>query len=171
MYFCYIMKVKLNKHTEFSLQRDGNQLQLNEQPVICDLKELRPGSYHMLYKGQSFEIEVLQTDRNGKKHQFTINGKKVDAELYDRFDALLKELGMDAGAAQKVGDLKAPMPGLVVDIPVKEGDTVKKGDTLLILEAMKMENALKAVGDAVVKKIAVKKGQAVEKNALMIQMA
>lgn len=170
MYFCYIMKVRLNKHTEFNLHRDGKQLLLNEEAVNLDLKEIRPGSYHLLYKGQSFEIEVLQSDRNGKKHQFTINGKKVDAELYDRFDALLKELGMDAGAAQKVGDLKAPMPGLVVDIPVKEGDTVKKGDTLLILEAMKMENALKAVGDAVVKKVAVKKGQAVEKNTLLVQM-
>jgi biotin carboxyl carrier protein len=78
---------------------------------------------------------------------------------------------MDAGSAQKVGDLKAPMPGLVVDIPVKEGDVVKKGDTLVILEAMKMENALKAVGDAVVKKINVKKGQAVDKNTLLVQMA
>jgi biotin carboxyl carrier protein len=99
------------------------------------------------------------------------NGKKVEAELSDKFDALLKELGMDAGSAQKVGDLKAPMPGLVVDIPVKEGDVVKKGDTLVILEAMKMENALKAVGDAVVKKINVKKGQAVDKNTLLVQMA
>jgi biotin carboxyl carrier protein len=69
-----------------------------------------------------------------------------------------------------VGDLKAPMPGLVVDIPVKEGDTVSKGDTLVILEAMKMENALKAVADATVKKIAVTKGQAVDKNTLLIQL-
>ena len=54
--------------------------------------------------------------------------------------------------------------------PVKEGDTVKKGDTLVILEAMKMENALKSTGDATVKKIVVKKGQAVEKNTVLIQL-
>jgi biotin carboxyl carrier protein len=90
--------------------------------------------------------------------------------MRDRFDDLLKELGMDAAASLKVGDLKAPMPGLVVDIPVKEGDTVSKGDTLVILEAMKMENALKAVADATVKKIAVTKGQAVDKNTLLIQL-
>ena len=165
------MKVNLNKSTEYTLQREGNQLLLNDQPAAYDLKEIKPGSYHLLYKGQSFEIEVLQSDIVEKKHQFTINGKKVEAELSDKFDALLKELGMDAGSAQKVGDLKAPMPGLVVDIPVKEGDVVKKGDTLVILEAMKMENALKAVGDAVVKKINVKKGQAVDKNTLLVQMA
>ena len=165
------MKVNLNKSTEYTLQREGNQLLLNDQPAAYDLKEIKPGSYHLLYKGQSFEIEVLQSSIAEKKHQFTINGKKVEAELSDKFDALLKELGMDAGSAQKVGDLKAPMPGLVVDIPVKEGDVVKKGDTLVILEAMKMENALKAVGDAVVKKINVKKGQAVEKNTLLVQMA
>lgn len=165
------MKVNLNKSTEYTLQREGTRLLLNDQPAAYDLKEIKPGSYHLLYKGQSFEIEVLQSDIVGKKHQFTINGKKVEAELSDKFDALLKELGMDAGSAQKVGDLKAPMPGLVVDIPVKEGDVVKKGDTLVILEAMKMENALKAVGDAVVKKINVKKGQAVDKNTLLVQMA
>jgi len=57
-----------------------------------------------------------------------------------------------------------------VDIPVKEGDVVSKGDTLVILEAMKMENALKAVADATVKKIVVTKGQAVDKNTLLIQL-
>lgn len=165
-----MMKVTLNKSTGFELERDGKTLKLNGSPMEYDLREIRPGSYHLLYKGQSFEIEVLKTDPEAKKHLFTINGKKVEAELRDKFDDLLKELGMDAAASQKVGDLKAPMPGLVVDIPVKEGDSVKKGDTLVILEAMKMENALKAAGDAVVKKIVVKKGQAVDKNAVLIQM-
>lgn len=166
-----MMKVTLNKSTGFELERDGKTLKLNGSPLEYDLREMRPGSYHLLYKGQSFEIEVLTTDPEAKKHLFSVNGKKVEAELKDKFDELLKELGMDASASQKVGDLKAPMPGLVVDVPVKEGDTVKKGETLVILEAMKMENALKAAGDATVKKIMVKKGQAVEKNTVLIQLS
>lgn len=165
------MNVLLNARAGFTLQREGKTLLLNDAPAAYDLKEIRPGSYHLLYKGQSFLIEVLQSDPATRQHRFTINGKKVTAELQDKFDALLKELGMDAGAVQKTGDLKAPMPGLVVEIPVQEGDAVKKGDTLVILEAMKMENALKAAGDAVVKKIVVKKGQAVDKNTLLVQMA
>lgn len=165
-----MMKVTLNKQSGFELEREGKTLKLNGSPLEYDLRETRPGSYHLLYKGQSFEIEVLHSDLLTKKHLITVNGKKVEAELRDKFDELLKELGMDASSALKVGDLKAPMPGLVVDVPVKEGDTVKKGDTLVILEAMKMENALKAVADASVKKIMVKKGQAVEKNTVLIQL-
>ena len=63
------------------------------------------------------------------------------------------------------------MPGLVVDIPVSEGQAVKKGETLLILEAMKMENALKATADVTIGRIAVKKGMAVEKNEMLIQLS
>jgi biotin carboxyl carrier protein len=60
------------------------------------------------------------------------------------------------------------MPGMVLKILVKEGDTVKKGDGLLVLEAMKMENNIKALGDGVVSKIPIKAGDKVEKNQVMI---
>ena len=75
-----------------------------------------------------------------------------------------------AGSAQVVKDIKAPMPGLVLQISVGPGDTVEKGDPLLILEAMKMENVLKAPGSGTVKKVSVNQGQAVEKNQLLIEM-
>ena len=85
-------------------------------------------------------------------------------------DELLHELGMDAIASTKVNDLKAPMPGLVLDILVKEGEKINKGDTLIVLEAMKMENSLKAIADATVKKISVKKGNTVEKNQVLVHL-
>ena len=66
-------------------------------------------------------------------------------------------------------ELRAPMPGLLLNVLVSEGDTVKKGDVIFILEAMKMENALKAMQDGIVKEICVKKGQTVEKNQLLIK--
>ncbi len=78
---------------------------------------------------------------------------------------------MDKMFAQKVNDLKAPMPGLVLDILVSEGQTIQKGDSLLVLEAMKMENNLKAINDAVVKKINVSKGDKVEKNTVLIELS
>ena len=84
-------------------------------------------------------------------------------------DVLLEQMGIDMAAANVVNDLKAPMPGLVLEIPVSVGQEIKKGDQLIILEAMKMENVLKAVGDGVVKSIEVGKGDSVEKNQVLIK--
>jgi biotin carboxyl carrier protein len=89
-------------------------------------------------------------------------------KVKDRFDLLLQSMGMDALATKKVNELKAPMPGLVLDVRVKVGDVIKKGEPLVVLEAMKMENVLKSVADVTIKKIAIEKGNAVEKNQVLI---
>jgi biotin carboxyl carrier protein len=98
-----------------------------------------------------------------------MNGKVLKWGIQEPIDLLLKEMGMDQAAMQQAEDLKAPMPGLVLDIKVSPGQEVKKGDALLILEAMKMENVLKAPADAKVKNICVDKGQGVEKNQVLIE--
>ena len=82
----------------------------------------------------------------------------------------LDKMGMSAGADEKMDSVKAPMPGLVLDILVEAGQAVNKGDNLLILEAMKMENIIKASGNGVVKSININKKDAVEKNQLLIEM-
>jgi biotin carboxyl carrier protein len=81
----------------------------------------------------------------------------------------LHNLGLDNIAAKKINDIKAPMPGMVLNILVGEGQQVKKGDSLLVLEAMKMENVLKSPTDGMIKKVVAIKGTAVEKNQLLIQ--
>ena len=81
----------------------------------------------------------------------------IPFRLKDKFDLLLEEMGMNSGTTGKVNNIKAPMPGLIIDLRVKEGDLVKMGDPLLILEAMKMENIIKAPGDSIVKSVKVKK--------------
>ena len=98
-----------------------------------------------------------------------INSVKYAIDLKDKYDELLHSLGMDNIASAKINQVKAPMPGMVLNILVHEGNEVKKGDVLLVLEAMKMENMLKSPTDGVIKKIAVQKGNAVEKNQLLIQ--
>ncbi len=98
-----------------------------------------------------------------------VNGRVFPVTLRDRFDLLLEEMGIQATAGSRVNHVRAPMPGLIVDLRVKDGDTVKAGDTLLILEAMKMENAIKAPGDATVKAVKVTKGEGVKKNQVLIE--
>ena len=68
-----------------------------------------------------------------------------------------------------IKDIKAPMPGLILDIMVEVGQEVKKGDALMILEAMKMENVLKSTGEGTITSIEVEKGQSVEKNNILIK--
>lgn len=100
-----------------------------------------------------------------------MNGNKYTVQIKDKYDDLLKELGIDTASAKKVKEMKAPMPGLVVDVRVKEGDTIKKGDALVVLQAMKMENILKSPADVIVKKIHIKKDDTVEKNQILISFS
>ena len=164
-------KVVINGSTDLKVEHNGTDLLVNGTKKVFDLKKLHHGSFHLLIDGASYNVEVISSNTKEKKHIISLNGKVLHIQMRDRYDDLLKELGMDASSALRVGDLKAPMPGLVVNIPVKEGDLVKKGDTLVILEAMKMENALKATVDATVKKVAVTKGKVVDKNEILIYLS
>ncbi|MBL7811956.1 MAG: acetyl-CoA carboxylase biotin carboxyl carrier protein subunit [Bacteroidetes bacterium] len=78
-------------------------------------------------------------------------------------------MGLDQLTKPKAQTIKAPMPGLVLDVCTEPGMEVKKGDKVLVLEAMKMENIIKAQGDGIVGKVLVEKGQAVDKNQLLIE--
>ena len=98
-----------------------------------------------------------------------INNTSYSLDIKDKYDDLLHSLGLDSLASKKVNDIKAPMPGMVLNILVTEGQEVKKGDPILVLEAMKMENVLKSPTDGIIKKIAINKGVAVEKNQILIQ--
>jgi len=166
-----MLKAKINDNTTYTVDQKEGIRTVNGLEIIADFKTLKPGTYHYLINNKSYNINVIESDKNSKQYQLRINGKNFDVQLRDRYDDLLHQLGLDTITAAKISDLKAPMPGLVVDILVQENSVVKKGDTLVILEAMKMENSLKATADTVVKKVMVKKGQAVEKNEVLVQLS
>jgi biotin carboxyl carrier protein len=155
-------QIELEKAGAYSASINGN-------PVQLDIVQDKDGRLHVLRNHASYSVEVVRIDRAEKSVALKVNGNLYAVQLTDKFDALLKSLGMDNAAASKLNALKAPMPGLVLDVVVKENDPVKKGDALVVLEAMKMENILKSSGDGVVKKVTVKKGTAVEKGQILIQ--
>jgi biotin carboxyl carrier protein len=166
-----MLKAKINDNTTYTVDQKEGIRTVNGLEIIADFKTLKPGTYHYIINNRSYNIDVIESDKKSKHYQLKINGKNFDVQLRDRYDDLLHELGLDTISAAKISDLKAPMPGLVVDILVQENSVVKKGDTLVILEAMKMENSLKATADTIVKKVMVKKGQAVEKNEVLVQLS
>jgi biotin carboxyl carrier protein len=163
-----MLKATINTQT-FDIQSDKTGVTVNSQPFNWDLVEIKNGNFHILYNNRSFNAEVLEADYQSKSFLIKINNHKHSISVKDRFDLLLDQLGMSNANSAKVNDLKAPMPGLIVDIKVQVGDTVKKGDTILILEAMKMENVLKSVGDGIVKNIKIIPKQNVEKNQVLIE--
>ncbi|MFT4662960.1 MAG: biotin carboxyl carrier protein, partial [Patiriisocius sp.] len=86
------------------------------------------------------------------------------------YDILLDQLGMGNMTVKRMKDIKAPMPGLVLDIKIQAGDEVEAGDVILVLEAMKMENMIKSPGAGKIKTIKIKKGEAVEKGQVLIEV-
>jgi biotin carboxyl carrier protein len=163
----------LNIHVngqEFNFDYKSGTALLDGKAVNADVVKLSPNKFHVIIDRQSLNIELLNKSDNGKEMQISVNGIKQIVAIKDKYDALLSQLGMDKLMSTKNNNLKAPMPGLVLRINVAVGDTVKKGDVLLVLEAMKMENAIKADGEGKVKRIAVNTQQAVEKNTLLIEM-
>lgn len=159
---------KINGKTLEVNSSDG-QLTINGEPFQWDLSKISEGNFHILYQNKSYRAEVVKADYAAKTFQLKINNKLHTVEVKDKFDLLLEKMGMANGASAKVNNIKAPMPGLVIDMKVKAGDSVKAGDPLLILEAMKMENILKAPADAVVKNVKVKKADSVEKGQVLIE--
>lgn len=133
-----------------------------------DVSKINERTFHIIKGNKSYNIELLKANTEEKTFFIKVNGKKFKFAVKDKYDELLKSLGMDNMASAKVANLKAPMPGLVINIAVEVGQTVQKGDALLILEAMKMENVIKSPTDGVIKSITVKKGDAVEKNQVLL---
>jgi len=129
-----------------------------------------PGQYHFLRNGKSYHVEVLALDVVSKIVTLTVNGRQQTMQIADETDQLVKQLGFSSVSTAKSKNVVAPMPGLVLDVMVAPGDVVTEGTPLIILEAMKMENVLKAEGDGEVKTIPVKKGEAVEKRQLLIEI-
>lgn len=165
-----MIKANLNNQV-FDIVFDDNEYQqgsINNQLFTIDRVKSSDTNWHILKDGKSYNIEILKIDKVAKQVELKMNGKLSSVKLSDQFDALLKSLGMDNLAAKKVLELKAPMPGLVLNILANEGDTIAKGDSLLVLEAMKMENIIKSPTEGVIKKIHAVKGNAVEKNQLLI---
>jgi biotin carboxyl carrier protein len=167
-----MLKVKVNNKTEYQVAfENATSGTINGSPFEWDILEVKPGSFHVIKDFKSYNVEVVKVDFAAKSFLVNIKGNKYQLDVKDKFDELLKNLGFDNLNAAKVNELKAPMPGLVIDIVVSEGDVVKKGDPIIVLEAMKMENSIKSPTDGIIKKINVKKGVAVEKNQLLINFA
>ncbi len=155
------LKVKVNKTFEFDCSL--------EEVSKLDISVISDEEYHLLYDNVSYQIKVVSSNFHDKTYQISIDNSVFEVDLYNDLDLLIKEMGFSVSSKKEVKSISAPMPGLILDIPVNVGQEVQENDTLVILEAMKMENSILSPINGIVKTINAVKGDAVEKNHVIIE--
>ncbi len=125
--------------------------------------------FTLTFNGKDFYGEILEEKTEDHRLKIKINHRVFEVKKKGELDELIAALGLDVPKVRKLKELQAPMPGRIVNIAVKVGDELNVGDEILSLEAMKMENVLKAEGVGIVKAILIESGQVVEKGAVLIE--
>ena len=146
---------------------DGEVLHANRDGVHIRWEDQQ--FFTITYKGKKFRGEVMSNRMEEGILTLKLNHRVFEVKKGGPLDELIASLGMDKPKLRKLKQLKAPMPGRVVSVAVTIGQSIEVGDPLLTLEAMKMENVLKAEGIGVVKSIAVNSQDVVDKGGLLIE--
>jgi biotin carboxyl carrier protein len=150
------------------------EVEINQEGIVTINGEQRevdfrsmgqPGIFSLIIYNQSFEAVI---ERREDQYHILIFGDLYEVKVTDERTMRLLQAG--GGVSEPVGEIaiKSPMPGLIVDVPVTEGQAVKKGQTVVILESMKMENELKAPRDGIIHRIDVSNGDSVEQNRTLV---
>ncbi|MFN8529004.1 MAG: biotin/lipoyl-containing protein [Anaerolineae bacterium] len=155
-----------DKKFEIDIDKDGILL-VNGERRDVDFRVLDEGLFSMIMQGKSYELVIEERD---DRVDVSVRGKVLEGQVLDERAQLLltRRAGVTAGSGEI--SIKAPMPGLIVAINVREGDEVKSGQTIVVLESMKMQNELKAPREGIIQRISVQPGQTVEQNKLLITM-
>jgi biotin carboxyl carrier protein len=161
-------QLKINGLHNVEVNRAGTDLLINGMKTSADIAHIGNGVYHVIENYQSYRVEVVSFNNADKTAEIKVNNNTYSISAKDQFDLLLDKLGLSNLNSARVSEIKAPMPGMVLKVFVAEGDEIKKGDNLLVLEAMKMENIIKSPADVIIKKIRIKPGDKVEKGQILI---
>lgn len=149
---------------EIEIESDGTIL-LNGEPRNVDFLQLGPALYSVITDNKSLQAVIEEEEG---KVAVLLGGRMYETQVLDE-RALMMAM-RKGGLSGAGGDVTSPMPGLIVAVSVAEGDTVAQGQTVVILESMKMQNELKATADGVVTSIKVEAGQTVDKNAVLVEI-
>jgi biotin carboxyl carrier protein len=164
-----MIKVKVDDFHQFLIEKIDDYYKVNENKEVFDIQKTSSSSFSIIYQHKSFEVSILNFDTRQKLLEVKVNGHTHKVALQDEHDLILDKMGMLKKKNREISVLKAPMPGLIIEIKVNEGQEVKKDEPLIILKAMKMENILRSPIDGTVRKILVQQNQKIEKEAVIIQ--
>lgn len=155
----------------FQVKVNGYEFRFDQEAIDqLDLLERTPGQFHLIHEFASVSVSVLEAGIAAKQTRLELDGSVFDVDIKDPLDQMLETMGFGKSSAKQIKEVKAPMPGLVLEVNVEVGQEVKAGDKLLILGAMKMENSIVIPNDATIKAISVKAGDAVDKGQILIEL-
>lgn len=160
-----MIQATVNSKATFDIEKDT----INQAIFSWDIVAIDEHTFHIIKDNQSYTATLLAYNKEEKTMTVRINQNEYEINIKDKYDLLLQKMGIAGVNKAKINKFKAPMPGLIKDILVAEKSAVKKGDVLIVLEAMKMENSLKSPADGVVKSITAIKGKTVEKGEILIE--
>jgi len=164
-------RIELTSNRSFDIEvKDDGSLLLNGEAVALDAVLTNRDSWNVIMENKSFNVKLLSFDMDAKQLLLMVDDEEFQIAINDELDDLLSKMGMSGGGSAEMEDVRAPMPGLVLNVMVEPGQEIKEGDPLVILEAMKMENVIKATGDGIIGKVLVSNQDAVEKNQILIEM-
>jgi biotin carboxyl carrier protein len=141
-----------------------------DQLQNIDIIRKSESEYHILKGSKSVIARLLSTGKSEKKMQIEVEGESYEVDIRDELDQMLDKMGFNTVSTKHIKEIKAPMPGLVLEVAIMEGQEVNEGDKILILEAMKMENVILVNTSARIKKVLVKAGQAVDKGQILVEL-
>lgn len=154
-----------NQQFEIEINKDGT-LTVNGEKREADFLPISGSLYSIIKDNRSLELAI--EDAPDSKYEILMEGRLYEGMVLD--ERAMMMMNRKGGLTLDSGDVNSPMPGLIVEVTVNEGDTVTQGQTVVILESMKMQNELKAPRDGVVQSVSVSQGQSVEKNALLLSI-
>ncbi len=135
-----------------------------------DLISMGLNRFHVLFDKGSHEVQLVNVDIDLKEVKMILDGHTVRVKIKDHLDMNIEKLGLTVSKKRTGSEVTAPMPGLVLEVLVKQGEEVIKGDPLIILEAMKMENVLKCHANGRVSLCNVRKGDKVDKGQVLLNL-
>ena len=157
---------------KYQVNVNGNEYLLSSEDAhSLNITFIDEETIHLLEKNRSVIVEINIQDHSGKSMQLQAFGERHKVAVLNEQDLVVKRMGFSTQKGSKINHVKAPMPGLVLEIMVKVNQEVKKGDALLVLEAMKMENLIRAPSAGLIKVISINKGETLDKGQLMLEIA
>jgi biotin carboxyl carrier protein len=180
----YISTINQRSYSiDINKQRKSTEISLNGSSYTLDWRQIATlaadsneqssegGGYSLLIAGKSYEVFArrlsLSDQKDGQTYEVLLAGQRFEVTVADERTRILAGLTR-AGASSNAARIQAPMPGLVVNVLLEQGASVEQGQTVIVLEAMKMENDLVSPIAGIIKEIKVGKGQTVDQGAVLV---